>query len=395
MGRTVLLACLVILVLAMFCGCTGILRNNTPATLTANSAPGLAPAENFVGIPTPVVDGKKIIQVYAHRGARSYVPENVLPGYRTGLAIGTDWVDMDVVMDRDSNVVVSHDLWLNPDIVRGPDGKFLARSRAAMLRGIPPGKTDEYLQPYLVRNLNYSRLQQYDVGMLNPDSPYAAYFPDQYPVNGTRMPLLRDVIRYTRNLTGGRVGYQIEIKSDPEHDTWTYPPAEFASALYTVLKEENITDTCEIQAFDWRYLYELQNLDPGIATAYLTEWDNEPETPYSFFCNDTSLAGLWTGGKLVKDYNNSIPQMVRALGGKCWEPEDVTLTKEALDEAHRLGLKVVVWTWPEHSGSAFDPVTVQMMIDMGVDGIITDDPGRLISMLAARNYRVPERFIGA
>jgi glycerophosphoryl diester phosphodiesterase len=33
---------------------------------------------------------------------------------------------------------------------------------------------------------------------------------------------------------------------------------------------------------------------------------------------------------------------------------------------------------------------VSRLIDWGVDGIITDDPGRLISMLVARGYPVPQ-----
>ncbi len=196
-------------------------------------------------------------------------------------------------------------------------------------------------------------------------------------------------------MTGGKVGFQIEFKTDPTHHDWTYTPKEFAAALYEVLQEEGITRDCEIQSFDWRCLYELQKLDPDVATAYLTEWDNEPGTEYSFFSDDPAIAGLWTGGELVKDHGDSIPQMVKALGGRCWEPEDVELTKATLDEAHRLGLKVVVWTWPEHSGTAFDPETVKRMIDWGVDGIITDDPGRLISMLAARGRggrAVPRRL---
>ena len=35
---------------------------------------------------------------------------------------------------------------------------------------------------------------------------------------------------------------------------------------------------------------------------------------------------------------------------------------------------------------------VSKLIGLGVDGIITDDPGMLISMLAARNYQVPVRY---
>ncbi len=110
---------------------------------------------------------------------------------------------------------------------------------------------------------------------------------------------------------------------------------------------------------------------------------------------DPKIAGLWSGGKLLKDYNGSIPQMIKALGGSCYEPEDVELTKHDLEEAHKLGLKVVVWTWPEHSGKAFNPVVVQKLIDWGVDGIITDDPARLNSMLAARYMHVPKQYIKA
>jgi glycerophosphoryl diester phosphodiesterase len=84
--------------------------------------------------------------------------------------------------------------------------------------------------------------------------------------------------------------------------------------------------------------------------------------------------------------------MVKALGGTNWEPEDAELTQENLELAHRLGLKVVVWSWPEQLGTAFDPAMVEKMIDWGVDGIITDDPGRLTSMLAARGLPVPPRF---
>ena len=84
--------------------------------------------------------------------------------------------------------------------------------------------------------------------------------------------------------------------------------------------------------------------------------------------------------------------MVKDMGGTCWEPEDVELTKETLDEAHRLGLKVVVWTWPEHSGTTFDVALVSKLIEWGVDGIITDDPGLLISMLAARDCSLPVTY---
>jgi glycerophosphoryl diester phosphodiesterase len=62
-------------------------------------------------------DTLRKLEVYAHRGARSYAPENTIPGYTTGLTIGTDWVDMDIVMSQDGEVIVSHDIRLIPDLV--------------------------------------------------------------------------------------------------------------------------------------------------------------------------------------------------------------------------------------------------------------------------------------
>ncbi len=316
--------------------------------------------------------GKKL-EVYAHRGARSYAPENTIPGYTTGLAIGTHWVDMDIVMSNDGEVIVSHDIRLNPDIVRGADGKFITLRK-------------------LVKSLSLAEIKQYDVGRMDTSSSYSKFFPAQLGMDGIKMPTLREVIRYVNGKTNNKVGFQIEFKTDPENPDWTCTPAEFATALYKIITEENIVTNCEIQSFDWRCLYEIQKLDSRVKTAYLTEWDNEPGCPASFFDPDPQKAGLWTGGVLVKDHNNSIPQMIKDMGGTCWEPEDVELTKEKLDEAHRLGLKVVVWTWPEHSGTTFNVDLVSELINWGVDGIITDDPGMLISMLSARNYPLPLRY---
>jgi glycerophosphoryl diester phosphodiesterase len=136
----------------------------------------------------------------------------------------------------------------------------------------------------------------------------------------------------------------------------------------------------------------MQKLDSHVKTAYLTSRDNGKGGIGSFFSDDEKIAGAWTGGRLIKDYGATIPQMVKALGGYAWEPEDAELTKESLDEAHKLGLKVVVWSWPEKLGAAFDAGLADKMISWGVDGIITDDPGRLSSMLAARGQRAPNRY---
>jgi glycerophosphoryl diester phosphodiesterase len=330
----------------------------------------------------------KTVQVYAHRGARAFLPENTMPAYKASLRMGCDWVDMDVVLTKDGEVLISHNPVLNPDIVRDPQGHFLQKSHEAAM-AMSPADQAAYVQKYAVKNLTLAEAQQYDVGRLNPDSPYARYFPDQTPIDGTHMPTLREVIRYVNRTTNNHVGFQIEMKTDPTHPSMSADPKVFAKALYKVMTEENALDRCEIQAFDFRCLDELQKLNPHVKSAYLTSRENEPGGEDDFA---TAKGELWTGGKRIQAYGGSIPRMVKGLGGYAWEPEDYELTRTRLDEAHRLGLKVVVWSWPEKLGRAFDPTLVARMIDWGVDGIITDDPGRLMSMMAARGMALPRRY---
>jgi glycerophosphoryl diester phosphodiesterase len=334
--------------------------------------------------------GARRVEVYSHRGGRAFNPENTMPAYRATLRLGTDWVDMDVVLTKDGQILISHDPVLNPDIVRDGQGRFLAPSREA-LKARSQADRDDYVRKYTVKNLTLSELQRFDVGRLNPDSAYAKFFPDQLPLDGTRMPTLREVARWVNRTTRRKVGFQIEMKTDPAHPEYSADPKAFAAALYPILKEEGILDHAEIQAFDFRCLLELRKLDPRVRGAYLTSRDNEPGGPDSFFGADAQ-AGLWTDGKLVKDYGGSIPRMVKEMGGFAWEPEDAELTQATLDEAHKLGLKVVVWTWPEKLGTIFDAKMVDRLIGWGVDGIITDDPGRLMSMLASRGLPVPRRY---
>lgn len=357
---------------------------------------GVVSAMSFADSNYPVIAGKPhanpnkpFVEVYAHRGARSFSPENTMPAYKTGLAVGINWVDMDIGVTKDGVILVDHDIWLNPDILR-KDGKFWANSKQEFYKNLEsaPGGIEKNIQPYLVKNLTLAQLQKYDVGRLNPASPYAKYFPEQYPVDGTQMPTLQEVADYVNKVTDNQVDFQIEIKNDPEHSDWTVSPKEFANKVNQFLVKNNLVERAEIQSFDWVPLYELHKLNPKIKLAFLVGGD-DIERMHS---SDPKQAGLWSGGKLLKDYGNSLPKMIKALGGSCYEPQDTALTKEDLDEAHRLGLKVVVWTWPENSGSAFDPVIVDKLIQWCVDGIITDDPARLNSMLAARGLPVPKNY---
>ena len=74
----------------------------------------------------------------------------------------------------------------------------------------------------------------------------------------------------------------------------------------------------------------------------------------------------WTAGMDFHEYG-SLPRMVSAAGGSVWSPYFRDVSSEAVREAHALGLRVVVWTVNETRD-------IEQMLEIGVDGIITDRP---------------------
>lgn len=79
----------------------------------------------------------------------------------------------------------------------------------------------------------------------------------------------------------------------------------------------------------------------------------------------------------IDDFRGSIPRAVKAAGGKYWAPHYQYITDALLEEAHQLGLKVYVWTVDSRS-------EMVRLIEMGVDGIITNRPDILIPVAGSR-----------
>jgi len=48
-------------------------------------------------------------QLIAHRGGPAYAPENTLAAFRHAIAVGADWIEMDIQMTKDGALIVMHD----------------------------------------------------------------------------------------------------------------------------------------------------------------------------------------------------------------------------------------------------------------------------------------------
>ena len=294
-----------------------------------------------------------------HRGARGLAPENTLPAFAAALSLGVSTLELDTAITKDGVVVVSHDARLYPVITRGPDGRWLN----------PPTRA--------VRELMLDDLGHYDVGRIKPGSEYSYRYPDQKRIDGVRIPTLAQVFRLVRSAGNTEVRFNIEIKTSPEKPGDALAPEAFAKVLLATIERESMSSRVIIQSFDWHALKTVQALAPKIPTSYLSSQQR---------LLDNIAAGkpegsVWTAGIQFSDHG-SIPKMVKAAGGAIWSPYFPELSAALVKEAHALGLKVVPWT-------ANEPEDMARLIDWGVDGLITDRPDFLRSVMAEKKLPLP------
>jgi glycerophosphoryl diester phosphodiesterase len=93
-------------------------------------------------------------------------------------------------------------------------------------------------------------------------------------------------------------------------------------------------------------------------------------------------ASPWHAGLALRDHGGSLPALVKAAGCATWSMFWRNLEARDVVAAHAIGLKVLPWTVNERAD-------MSRLIDMGVDGIITDYPDRLRGVLADRKMPLP------
>lgn len=318
---------------------------------------GVLPAVASLLLMTSLPAGALDLQ--GHRGARGLFPENTLAGFARALALGVTTLELDLGVSADGHVVVSHDRRLNPALTRTPDGRWLQGP-------LPP-----------VHSLTLAELRRFDVGRVDPASRYARRFPHQRALDGERIPTLAEALALAPRGGTGPVHLNVETKLSPLEPALTPPPKVFAHAVVRAVRDAGAARRVTIQSFDWRTLRHVQSIAPEIQTAYLTaqqEWLDNIEA-------GRPGVSAWTAGLDVDDHGGSVPELVHAAGGDVWSPYYRELDAAQMQRAKELDLRVIVWTVNEVPD-------MHRLVDMGVDGIITDYPDRLREV-ARRRGLVP------
>ena len=296
------------------------------------------------------------LNVIGHRGAAGLLPENTLAGFKRAMEIGVDTIELDILLTSDNRAVVYHDSRLNPAITRDTNGKWIK-------------------ERHLIKELTLSEIRSYDVGKLNRWKGYAKKYPKQKAAEGERIPTLRDVIQLVKR-TSDKTHLFIELKFSPKKAEETKSPEEISNVVAKIIKDENIKKRVTVISFDWKILMYFQEIMPEVPTGYVTITKKGRDT----IQKNKPGASPWMAGIDIDEFN-SIPEAVKSAGGTYWITNyyhaighEKNITSKIIEKAHDIGIKVIVWT-PDSKSD------MKKLIKKGVDGITTNRPDILLSLL--------------
>ncbi len=259
-----------------------------------------------------------------HRGSRGLMPENTIPAMLRAIDEGVTTLELDVVISKDSQVVVSHDPFFHHHITTTPSGKILSKEEASEL---------------LLYHMDYDSIRKYDVGSKShPD------FQQQARISVYK-PLLRDLVIAAEEYAEEKnnpVQYNIEIKSKMETDSLAHPGIEkFADLVILTLQDLGTLEKTIIQSFDIRPLQYLHHKYPRV---------------------QTSLLILGTDKRSLEEQLNEL-----GFEPEVYSPHFSLVTNELVDKCHQKNIRIIPWTVNSIQ-------EIEQLKSMGVDGIITDYP---------------------
>ncbi len=159
-------------------------------------------------------------QITAHRGASKAAPENTMYAFQAALDSDADYIELDVQLTKDEQLVVFHDEKI--DRVSNKKGSL--------------------------NNYTYAELQRISVGEWFGDGQFA----------DARVPLFSDVLE----LVGHDILLNIEIKDHGNTSLTVQKTVE-------LIQQYDIVSSCYITSFSYKALKQVKQLDPRIKTGLI------------------------------------------------------------------------------------------------------------------------------
>ncbi len=272
------------------------------------------------------------LDMQGHRGCRGLMPENTIPAMLKAIELGVTTLEMDVVITKDSQVVLSHEPFFNHEITTLPNGQWV---------------TIDNEKQHNIYQLNYDSIKKYDVGV----KPHPRFTNQKkLPVY---KPLLTDVMDSVKQYcaTHGKPlpMFNIEIKSVADGDNVYHPTVDiFCKLVMLVIEKQSMVRNTIIQSFDTRALQYMHKAYSDITLAALIE----EKIPLDI--------------STIKSQLGFTPNII--------SPHYGFVDAAFIKACHNAHIKIIPWT-------VNDKPAMEKLIIAGVDGIISDYPDILIASI--------------
>ena len=258
-------------------------------------------------------------KIFGHRGCRGILPENSIEGFQKAIDLGVDGIEFDVVVNKDKQVVISHEPYMEQKYCLMPD-------RGKIKHG---------------KELNLFQMTQMEIEQFDCGSLYHPNFPEQKKLM-TYKPLLQELFR---KVDFSEVMILFEIKSEKIYYGKYQPqPDEYVDIILKEVSNYVHRKNIVFMSFDAIIINELQKKAPQYKLVYLT---------FSPF----------------KSIKNSIKDLTIKPYGIGMHHK--TISKKEIKIAHELGIVVFAWTVNIYKD-------YMRLKSYGIDGIITDYPDNFI-----------------
>ncbi|MEH7377039.1 glycerophosphodiester phosphodiesterase family protein [Neobacillus drentensis] len=262
------------------------------------------------------------VAVIAHRGASAYGPEHTLAAYKQAMTMKADYVEFDLQMTKDGQLIAMHD----ETLARTTNAKELYPDRA----------------PWRVKDFTLEEISRLDAG---------SWFNKTYPnmakteYIGQHVPTLEEAIKFVKKHGNGKVGLYMETKAPN-----VYPGME--EKVIEILKKTNVLDDEKLflESFSEESLRKLKTLAPNVKLIQL-------------------YSGSMLTGKDVYQEMKRISDYAAGVG-----PSKELVVPKLMEAAHQNQLLVHPWT----VNSEDDMVS---LLSLGVDGEFTNNTDQLVDLL--------------
>ncbi|MCR5230012.1 MAG: glycerophosphodiester phosphodiesterase [Solobacterium sp.] len=161
-------------------------------------------------------------EVWGHRGASGYAPENTLTAFKMAEDMGADGIELDVQMSKDGVLVICHDETID---------------RTSSGTGF-------------IKDMTFEELRKYNYNKTHPEYEHAD------------IPTLEEVLALVKP---GKMIINIELKTG----IFFYPGIE--EKVVALVKQYGMEDRVIYSSFNHYSAKHIHDIDPGARTAFLYE----------------------------------------------------------------------------------------------------------------------------